>query len=94
MKRSLEQNIRHPPNALNICYSSNSFICAIIAVASGKRGVIVHSNGRGCLKESEPVIPIAKLKKVELRQYLHGESTIDGFERVWNNGFPCFIFDG
>jgi len=63
----------------------------MIAVASGKRGVILHSNGRGRLKQSEPVISIAKWE--ELGRYLRGKPTNGSFGRVWDNAIPCFILD-
>ena len=37
-----------------------SFMCAIIAAASGKREVIVNSKGRERLREGESVVFVAK----------------------------------
>ena len=78
-------------HALDIFYWSNSFIWAIIAVASGKRGVIVHSNGRGTLRRANPSCLFTMHE--ESGQYLRDYSLADGFEGVWDNRYSCFILD-
>ena len=47
---------------------------------------------QGVPNGERPVISISKWE--ELGQYSQGEPSIGGFERVWDNRFPFFIFDG